>query len=110
MSMVSVYCLCDDGKWYKNPVWEGEGWFVCLDDKEPPELVCLKGRDFPREIGGWFSARSRWTRYCHRMLGGAMREARSRFGYLRACPPKPTRPRQPSNDPSGECIIYRVKK
>ena len=67
MSKVSVYVQCEDGLFYKNPVWwfgypnwpdkgprpvsSGEsldpksmdelgwGWFFCFDDEDPPELV-----------------------------------------------------------------------
>jgi len=39
MSLVSTYVRADDGKMYKNPVLEGDGWFICFDDDDPVELV-----------------------------------------------------------------------
>lgn len=39
MSLVSTYVYATDGKFYKNPVIKGEGWFICFDDDDPPELV-----------------------------------------------------------------------
>ena len=39
MSLVSTYALADNNKWYREPVLSGEGWFICFDDDDPPELV-----------------------------------------------------------------------
>lgn len=56
MSLVSTYCLADDGKWYKEPVLRGEDWFICFDDDDPPELVFKEHSDINpyillRELG-----------------------------------------------------------
>lgn len=41
MSLVSVYVKSSSGIWYKNPLAYGRDWFLCYDDDEPPELVCV---------------------------------------------------------------------
>lgn len=45
MSLVSTYCLADDGQWYREPVLRGEDWFICFDDDDPPELVFKEHSD-----------------------------------------------------------------
>ena len=42
MSLVSTYIKTTDGKWYRNLVYRGEGWFICFDDDDPIELVIRK--------------------------------------------------------------------
>lgn len=39
MSLVSTYVRATDGKLYRNPILEGDGWFICFDDDDPIELV-----------------------------------------------------------------------
>lgn len=39
MSLVSTYVRADDGLLYRDPVLEGDGWFICFDDEDPIELV-----------------------------------------------------------------------
>lgn len=44
MSLTYTSALCQDGRWYKNPTWRGilsngNHFFICLDDEEPPEIV-----------------------------------------------------------------------
>lgn len=39
MSLVPVFVYASDGKYYKDPVIRGPGWFICFDDEEPPEVV-----------------------------------------------------------------------
>jgi len=36
-----------DGKLYRDPVIEGDGWFLCFDDDDPPELVVKIGHNLP---------------------------------------------------------------
>lgn len=43
MSLVSTWVQFDDGVFYKNPTMRGQGWFICFDDDEPPELVMTEG-------------------------------------------------------------------
>jgi len=47
MSLVSSYIHCEDGKYYKNLVYQDEEgtWFLCFDDDEPPEIVIAHGTD-----------------------------------------------------------------
>lgn len=47
MSLVSTYVIADDGLYYRDPVLEGDGWFICFDDDDPPELVirCFQYND-----------------------------------------------------------------
>ncbi len=42
MSLVASYAYCKDGKFYREPVWRGDTFFLCLDDDDPPELVIMK--------------------------------------------------------------------
>ena len=42
MSLVPTYVQLNNGMWAKSPVWFGPGWFVCVDDDDPPELVMEK--------------------------------------------------------------------
>lgn len=39
MSLVPTYVKATDDYFYKNPILQGNGWFICFDDDEPPELV-----------------------------------------------------------------------
>ena len=43
MSLGPTYVRADDGEFYKNPVIRGEGFFLCFDEDEPPELVIEVG-------------------------------------------------------------------
>lgn len=44
MSLVSTYVRATDGYFYQDPVLSGDGWFVCFDDDDPPELVIDKSK------------------------------------------------------------------
>lgn len=39
MSLYPTYVLTDSGEWFRDPVIRGDGWFLCFDEDEPPELV-----------------------------------------------------------------------
>lgn len=43
MSLDYTFVRCNNGQWYKNPVWwgshDGVDWFICFDDEDPPEIV-----------------------------------------------------------------------
>jgi hypothetical protein len=39
MSLCSTFVKAVDGKYYDDPVFRGEGYFVCFDDDDPPEIV-----------------------------------------------------------------------
>jgi len=60
MSLVSNYCYCSDGFWYKEANWRGlelpdgtSSWFICLDDDDPPEIV-IQANVVPPTFD-WFS-------------------------------------------------------
>jgi len=42
MSLVSTWVEATDGKMYKNPEFEGDDFFICFDDDDPPEIVIRK--------------------------------------------------------------------
>lgn len=42
MSLVPTYVRASNGKFYKNPVLSGDGWFICFDDDDPEEIVITK--------------------------------------------------------------------
>lgn len=50
MSLTWTTVRCNDGKWYRNPVWRGsdngERFFLCFDDDDPPELIIEKHHDY----------------------------------------------------------------
>lgn len=39
MSLVPAFVKADDGRYYENPIIEGDDWFICWDDDDPVELV-----------------------------------------------------------------------
>jgi hypothetical protein len=39
MSFGPVFVKCDNGKYAQDPVLQTDNYFVCFDDKDPPELV-----------------------------------------------------------------------
>ncbi len=47
MSLVGTYVRAEDGQLYRGPVIYGDGWFVCFDDDDPPELVVFEGTEVP---------------------------------------------------------------
>lgn len=50
MSLVPTYVQLITGVWAKNPVWYGPGWYVCVDDDDPPELVMERKGDAWRQL------------------------------------------------------------
>lgn len=51
MSLVSTYVKATDGNFYRDPVQQGDGWFICFDDEDDPELVIADTcRLTPKEI------------------------------------------------------------
>lgn len=117
MSLVSTWCKCSDGRWYKNPVWASSRrnytWFVCLDDKEPPELVMLHGMETAIMDSGvidWFKPGKNFTRGVMRCfdtsVGSGMRPAVSVFGRIVAAPPIPTHFDDISRDPPAWGALY----
>ncbi len=106
MSLVSTYCLCEDGYWYQNPLWHGDlltdgtyPWFICLDDDDPPELVVQEEyKQFWPKID-WFEPTEKAEKYGSRLFdeGPFDKEpvpcfpAIRQFGELTKLPPKPQR-------------------
>ena len=45
MSIVSAYVALSDGTYARDPMIEGEGWFICFDDDDPPEIVIRRAKD-----------------------------------------------------------------
>lgn len=50
MSLVSTYVLFSDGRYYKNPTIRGDGWFLCFDDDDQPELVVQMQGQSPKQV------------------------------------------------------------
>lgn len=50
MSLTWTTVRCNDGRWYRNPVWrgfhEGMRFFLCFDDDDPPELIVEKDKNY----------------------------------------------------------------
>lgn len=95
MSLVSTYCKCSDGKWYKEPIWFGSDWFICLDDDEPPELVIEKESSKPDilwfEIKGYPETSARLFPVGTGRKWSNFKNAKSWFGPLIATPSPPQR-------------------
>jgi hypothetical protein len=56
MSLVSTYVRAADGDLYRNPVLADEtnGWYLCFDDDDPPELVWkIRKDEEPDAPPGW---------------------------------------------------------
>lgn len=91
MSLVSTYVRAIDGKLYRNPVLRGEGWFLCFDDDEPPELVVLRGQTPPGFT--FFKKKKQTPRRSMRCFGKAIsapfQDADAYFGRLTAPIPVP---------------------
>lgn len=87
MSLVSTYVRADDGEMYRNPVLEGEGWFICFDDDDPVEVVIAKelGIEDPKEFLESLGIKplknrvSNAMRSGSRVFNGGWRSARSWF-------------------------------
>lgn len=91
MSLVSTYVRAVDGKLYRNPVIRGEGWFLCFDDDDPPELVVSK--EVPKPHLSCFDETGKGF-VCSRVFGGSagshLQAAHSYFGKLIEPIPIPT--------------------
>lgn len=87
MSLVSTYVRADDGKMYRDPVLEGEGWFVCFDDDDPVELAVADEANLPeptvflKDLG--ITVRhgtlGKGVRNGSRMFGGKFKSAKAWF-------------------------------
>lgn len=60
MSLGPTWALCNDGLFYKEPVWRDSDneYFLCFDEDEPPELIvkkpksltCVRAKEIAEEI------------------------------------------------------------
>lgn len=93
MSLSATWVKATDGYFYEEPVLRGEGWFVCFDDDDPPELVIEKGLGLNppatlREANIGFT-HLQFSQECGRDFGGQsgdinIRDAQSFFFELTA--------------------------
>jgi len=91
MSLVATYVQATDGKFYKGAVIFEEGWFVCFDDDDPPELVVFEGHKIPNL--DWFERKNTPHSGGHRCVPPdwkKMRKAKSYWGTLIKRIPIPT--------------------
>lgn len=87
MSLVSTYVESQSGKWYKNPVVKGDGWYICWDDDEPIEIVIdeakkLNVSDILDDLAakGWcLTVESRPCRGARRLFDGDFKPAVSYY-------------------------------
>lgn len=93
MSQHPVYCYCDDGCWYKDPIWTNFAtYYVCEDDDDPTELVVRFGHEIP-ELA-WFKCGVHWTKGMTRnfpidLNKWKLWKAKSCFGRMVDNPPPP---------------------
>lgn len=98
MSLVASYAKAKDGLYYEGP-WSGPGWFICLDDDDPPELV-INVELHPELDTKKYTVVRAWIveniPYFHitnegyqsgRLFGGGFKRARSWFGHFIDYPP-----------------------
>jgi hypothetical protein len=72
-----------DGKLYRDPVLRGDGWFLCFDDDDPPELVVKKGQKPPGFIFFKRTHRGNSGGRCFTGdIAGGFEQANSYFGRL----------------------------
>jgi hypothetical protein len=118
MSLVPVYVRGSDGLYYKNPVIHGDGWFICFDDADPPEIVIrrklikrsgMKSKDYAEQLlqslNVPFEIR-RKGEYAMRVFGGKLYHAQSYFFDLTG--PFPSASIQSAGKENYEwsCVIF----
>lgn len=115
MSLVSTWVEATDGMFYQNPVICGDGWYVCFDDDDPPELVVKKSvKRTPLEIlrdAGipWKSVRPRGFGG-KRMFNGKFKEAKACFFELSGPIPIPQAFYSRHENPQGQGVYYAFTK
>ena len=122
MSLVATWVQATDGKFYENPILFGEGWYVCFDDDDPPEIVIseklFKSKD-AFQILEEAGVPHRNVRDGHREnrmfpnkvnLKWKWKEAWSYFFVLDGPIPVPTRFDSVEHNPTGQGVYYRLKK
>lgn len=105
MSLGPTFIQAADDLWYREASYRGEGWFLCFDEDDPPELVVAKGGKLTAEE----ILEQRGIAYSHlrpHVTGlrcfdwesfGDYRPSRAYFLRITAPPPKPD---QWEGDPS----------
>jgi hypothetical protein len=91
MSLVSTWVRAVDGKLYRDPVFRGDGWFLCFDDDDPPELVVRAGQKPPHLP--YFKRKRRGNSGMRCFTGeisGGFEDANSYFGRITQRIPVPT--------------------
>jgi len=88
MSLVATYVKADDGFFYNCPILSGEGWFICFDDDEPPELVIAKDSEVKfenvfKKLGIDYNKIKERKMGGERFFDGEFKEALSYFFKLR---------------------------
>lgn len=115
MSLVSTWAKAVDGQFYKNPVFRGEDYFLCFDDKEPPEIV-IKACEKPlarmeavlKELGISYSKLG-GLGYCGRCFNidaFTINNAYAAFMVISAPIPIPHEYEEVRDKPKGECVYY----
>jgi hypothetical protein len=115
MSKVSVYVLCTDGLWYRNPVWSGEAqgfkWFLCFGDEFGGELVSEVGvnsHNLLAELaraGIHLKVASTATN-ASVLVEGVSKPASVVFVDTIKRPFRPNKPIRGVRHPGGECVLF----
>lgn len=45
MSIAHIKVQCSDGRMYDDPHWRSSEFFICFDDRDPPEVVIAKPKN-----------------------------------------------------------------
>ncbi len=103
MSLVATYVRAVDGNFYADPAFRGDGWFVCFDDDDPPEIVIAGAKRIPahdkavqilKQLG--ISNATTFKDKCGRLFGDDVRDACSFTFKLKGRIPVP-----PNQEPSN---------
>lgn len=114
MSLVPSYVLATDGLYYKNPIIKGDGYFICFDDDDPPEIVMekrivdhpiAKAKNILNEIGLLYYIHKGMGQKSHRLFDGVFKPAHAVFFTL-VGPIPPPEGMIGVKEPQGECVIY----
>jgi hypothetical protein len=110
MSKVPTYVQAIDGKFYQEPTIIGEGWFICFDDDDPPELVIEQpikkaAVEILKSTGIHYTALQKHSK-SQREFDGKTKKAISYFFHLHSRIPVPQKFDKAIDRPSGDCVFY----